>query len=76
MVEFVAQGMRRAAIYCIRAYQATAPIRPRMCRYHPSCSEYAAQCIARHGLWAGVALGFRRILRCNPLSPGGYDPVP
>ena len=68
--------IRHLALFCIRAYQATAPMRPAMCRYHPSCSEYTAQCIAKHGVFAGVALGCRRILRCNPLSAGGYDPVP
>ena len=67
---------RKIALFCIRAYQATAPMRPAMCRYSPSCSEYAAQCIAKHGVWKGVALGIRRILRCNPLSVGGYDPAP
>jgi putative membrane protein insertion efficiency factor len=67
---------RQCALICIRAYQATAPMRPRMCRYEPSCSEYTAQSIVKHGLFAGAAFGIRRILRCNPFSPGGYDPVP
>jgi len=67
---------RQAALLCIRAYQATAPMRPRMCRYEPSCSEYTAQSILKYGLFKGVAFGIRRILRCNPFSPGGYDPVP
>lgn len=67
---------RRGFILCIRAYQKTAPLRPPMCRYQPSCSEYAAQCIQKHGVFAGVALGIRRILRCNPFTSGGYDPVP
>ena len=69
-------GARQVAVYCIRAYQSTSPMRPRICRYHPSCSEYAAQCIIKHGVFVGVALGIRRILRCNPFSAGGYDPVP
>ena len=67
---------RRIVIVCIRAYQATAPMRPAVCRFHPSCSEYAAQSVLKHGVFVGVALGIRRILRCNPLSSGGYDPIP
>ncbi len=67
---------RQLALLVIRAYQVTAPMRPRMCRFHPSCSEYTAQSIAKYGLFTGVAWGIRRILRCNPFSPGGYDPVP
>lgn len=67
---------RTAALLCIRAYQATSVVRPSICRYHPSCSEYTAQCIRKHGVVAGVAYGIRRILRCNPFSPGGYDPIP
>ena len=47
---------RTLALLCIRAYQATAPMRPRLCRYHPSCSEYTAQSILKHGLFAGIAL--------------------
>ena len=67
---------RQIALLGIRAYQATAPMRPRLCRYEPSCSEYTAQSILKHGLFTGIAFGIRRILRCNPFSPGGYDPVP
>ena len=72
----MARGAQWLALACIRAYQATAPVRPAMCRYYPTCSEYTAQCIGKYGVFAGVALGIRRILRCNPFSPGGYDPVP
>ena len=67
---------RLLAIGCIRAYQKTAPLRPPMCRYQPSCSEYTAQAIRKYGLLAGFALGVRRIVRCNPFTCGGYDPVP
>lgn len=67
---------RRLAIACIRVYQKTAPLRPPMCRYQPSCSEYAAQAMDKYGVAAGFALGLRRIIRCNPFTSGGYDPVP
>jgi putative membrane protein insertion efficiency factor len=76
LLEGVSAALRGLAIGCIRAYQATASVRPRMCRYHPSCSEYTAQAIRKHGVFTGVALGIRRILRCSPFSTGGYDPVP
>ncbi len=46
------------------------------CPYTPSCSNYAIEAIEKHGVIKGSALGFLRILRCNPFSKGGYDPVP
>ena len=46
------------------------------CRFHPSCSNYAAQAIALHGARRGTSLALRRLLRCNPFSKGGFDPVP
>ncbi len=69
------QVARRVCIGMIRAYQRTAPYRPRTCRFVPSCSEYAAQAIAKHGVFKGIVLGSWRILRCNPFCKGGYDPV-
>ena len=67
---------RRGVLFLIRVYQATKPLRPNLCRYEPSCSEYAAQCVQKYGVVRGFALGIRRVLRCNPFSPGGYDPAP
>ena len=46
------------------------------CRFHPSCSNYAADAIARHGAARGLSLALRRLLRCNPFTKGGFDPVP
>ena len=46
------------------------------CRFHPTCSSYALQAITRHGLAMGSWLALRRLLRCHPLNPGGFDPVP
>jgi len=52
------------------------PLLPPACRYVPTCSEYAAEAVALHGLFHGAALALWRLLRCNPLARGGYDPVP
>ena len=52
------------------------PALPPACRYHPSCSRYAAESIALHGPIRGTWLAVRRLLRCHPWSPGGPDPVP
>lgn len=65
------------ALLLVRGYQAVRAASPyRWCRFEPTCSSYTATAIARFGLVRGGYLGARRILRCNPWSVGGYDPVP
>jgi hypothetical protein len=67
----------RVGIFLVRGYQNWLSIlKPRTCRYYPSCSEYAARAIAARGLLSGALLAGWRLLRCNPFSPGGYDPGP
>jgi hypothetical protein len=67
----------RIAIALIRVYQvAISPFLGANCRYTPTCSQYAVDAIRRRGLLCGTGLALWRILRCNPFSPGGHDPVP
>ncbi|WP_425148008.1 membrane protein insertion efficiency factor YidD [Deinococcus sp.] len=71
-------GPARLLIRAIRGYQRSlSPLKGApTCRFTPSCSEYAAQALELHGAVKGSLLAAGRILRCNPLSPGGFDPVP
>ncbi|MBO2521176.1 MAG: membrane protein insertion efficiency factor YidD [Clostridia bacterium] len=67
---------RRLLAGAIRVYQkAISPLFPRRCRFYPSCSEYTRQALLRYGLLKGGYMGVRRLLRCHPWHPGGYDPV-
>jgi putative membrane protein insertion efficiency factor len=67
---------RRIAIAPIRVYQVViSPALPARCKYYPTCSQYAVQAIQRFGILRGSVLAAWRLLRCNPFSHGGYDPV-
>ncbi len=69
--------MKHVLLMLIRFYQrAISPWRPPCCKYIPTCSNYAVQAITRFGAFKGGALALWRLLRCNPFSRGGYDPVP
>lgn len=66
-----------ALILLVRAYRyAVSPLLGPTCRFHPSCSEYAIEALQRYGAWRGGWLAMRRLLRCHPWHPGGYDPLP
>jgi hypothetical protein len=67
---------RRTALFLLEIYRVCLrPILPPACRYLPTCSDYAAGAIERHGVARGAALALRRLLRCHPFAPGGFDPV-
>ena len=69
--------LQRTLIAVIKGYkQVLSPLLPSACRYAPTCSEYAIQAIVKYGVMSGLLLAFKRISRCHPFHPGGYDPVP
>ena len=69
--------MRKIVTSLIRGYRYfISPFMAPSCRFYPTCSQYTLECVERHGLAKGLAYGARRICRCHPFSPGGYDPVP
>ena len=67
----------RIACGVVRGYQLLLrPLLPAACRFQPSCSEYAREALSRHGVIRGGWLALRRLARCHPWNPGGYDPPP
>ena len=69
--------MSRLLILCIRFYQMfISPLKPPTCRFYPTCSAYAIEAIQKKGPVKGTWLAIKRIAKCHPFHPGGYDPVP
>ena len=68
--------MRKIFIFIIEQYQKyISPMLGNNCKYYPSCSEYTKQALEKYGCMKGLFLGIKRIVRCNPFSKGGYDPL-
>lgn len=69
--------MKHVLAFLITLYQKlVSPWLPPACRFTPSCSQYAKEALVRHGVLRGLYLALRRLARCHPFHPGGYDPVP
>jgi putative membrane protein insertion efficiency factor len=74
MLERLLVGLFRALVHVYRV--TLSPLQGPSCRFEPSCSAYALEALERHGALRGSWLALRRVLRCHPLHPAGYDPVP
>lgn len=69
--------MKKLLMAMVRFYRREiSPYKPPCCRYYPTCSAYALEALEKYGALKGTYLAVRRVLRCNPFHPGGYDPVP
>ena len=69
--------MKPLFLFLLRGYQfAVRPLIGANCRFYPSCSDYAMEAIERHGALQGLWLATRRVAKCHPYHPGGFDPVP
>ncbi len=76
-MENLSQLPLKSMLFFIKSYQILGrPIVGTCCRFYPGCSDYAQQALTKHGAIKGFFLGLRRICRCHPFCPGGYDPVP
>lgn len=68
--------MKKLAIFAVENYKKhISPFMPHSCRFYPSCSSYCIEAMTRYGVCKGLWLTARRIMKCHPFHPGGYDPV-
>lgn len=76
LIDMISTLIKKVIIYLIKFYQIViSPLSPGVCRYYPTCSSYAVDAVNKHGIFKGGALAVKRILTCNALFPGGYDPL-
>jgi len=68
--------IKKFLLFLIKIYQSISKYTPPVCRFTPTCSEYMRQAIVKYGVIKGVWLGVKRICKCHPFHPGGYDPLP
>ncbi|MGN1125402.1 MAG: membrane protein insertion efficiency factor YidD [Candidatus Gastranaerophilaceae bacterium] len=68
--------MKKFLLFLIKIYQKISKYTPPVCRFTPTCSEYMRQAIEKYGVLKGLWLGIKRICKCHPFHPGGYDPLP
>ena len=68
--------MKSLVVTGISFYQATLRyLLPRVCRFYPSCSEYSKEALKKYSLWIGLWISLKRLLKCHPFHPGGWDPI-
>ena len=68
--------IKKFLLFLIKIYQSISKYTPPVCRFTPTCSEYMRQAIVKYGFIKGIWLGVKRICKCHPFHPGGYDPLP
>ena len=68
--------IKKFLLFLIKVYQSISKFTPPVCRVTPTCSEYMRQAIEKYGVLKGLWLGIKRICKCHPFHPGGYDPLP
>ncbi len=68
--------LKKGLLVAIRGYQRfISPLFGPRCRFYPTCSQYAYEAVSKYGAWKGSYMAVRRVLKCHPFHPGGYDPV-
>ncbi|MGI6036631.1 MAG: membrane protein insertion efficiency factor YidD [Limnochordia bacterium] len=76
MGNMLRNGVQRLFLGLIWIYRhCLSPLKPRTCRFYPTCSEYARQAVIKYGPWQGLVLTWKRLRKCHPWHPGGYDPL-